>query len=59
MNLISVGYGVKNQRGVQFRIWATTVFKEYMGKGFVLDDERLKDNGGGRGTYERVVRPHT
>lgn len=54
-----MGYGVKNQRGVQFRIWATTVFKKYMGKGFVLDDERLKDNGGGRGTYERVVRPHT
>lgn len=45
--IISVGYRVKSQRGVQFRIWATTVLKEYMRKGFALDDERLKGNGGG------------
>lgn len=45
--IISVGYRVKSQRGVQFRIWATGVLKEYMKKGFVLDDERLKGNGGG------------
>ena len=45
--IISVGYRVKSQRGVQFRIWATKVLKEYMIKGFVLDDERLKGNGGG------------
>lgn len=45
--IISVGYRVKSQRGVQFRIWATALLKEYMRKGFVLDDERLKGNGGG------------
>lgn len=45
--IISVGYRVKSQRGVQFRIWATGVLKEYMRKGFVLDDDRLKGNGGG------------
>jgi len=45
--IISVGYRVKSQRGVQFRIWATGVLKEYMKKGFAMDDERLKGNGGG------------
>lgn len=45
--IISVGYRVKSQRGVQFRIWATNILKEYMRKGFVLDDERLKGNAGG------------
>jgi len=45
--IISVGYRVKSQRGVQFRIWATSVLKEYMKKGFAMDDERLKGNGGG------------
>jgi hypothetical protein len=45
--VISVGYRVKSQRGVQFRIWASSVIKEYMKKGFVLDDNRLKELGGG------------
>lgn len=45
--IISVGYRVKSQRGVQFRIWATGILKEYMRKGFALDDERLKNLGGG------------
>ena len=45
--IISVGYRVKSQRGVQFRIWATNILKEYLKKGFVLDDERLKGNAGG------------
>ena len=45
--IISVGYRVKSQRGVQFRIWATNVLKEYMIKGFAMDDERLKGNAGG------------
>ena len=45
--IISVGYRVKSQRGVQFRIWATGILKEYMRKGFALDDERLKSLGGG------------
>lgn len=41
--IISVGYRVKSQRGTQFRIWATNILKEYMKKGFVMDDERLKN----------------
>ena len=45
--IISVGYRVKSHRGVQFRLWATGILKEYMKKGFVLDDERLKNLGGG------------
>ena len=45
--IISVGYRVKSQRGVQFRIWATGILKEYMRKGFALDDERLKNLGSG------------
>ncbi|MDP3831917.1 MAG: RhuM family protein, partial [Ignavibacteriaceae bacterium] len=40
--IISVGYRVKSQRGTQFRIWATQRLKEYIVKGFALDDERLK-----------------
>lgn len=40
--IISVGYRVNSRRATQFRIWATGVLKEYMTKGFVLDDERLK-----------------
>lgn len=45
--IISVGYRVKSHRGTQFRIWATGILKEYMKKGFALDDERLKNLGGG------------
>lgn len=45
--IISVGYRVKSLRGTQFRIWATGILKEYMRKGFALDDDRLKGNGGG------------
>lgn len=40
--IISVGYRVNSKRATKFRIWATTVLKEYMIKGFALDDERLK-----------------
>lgn len=40
--IISVGYRVNSRRATQFRIWATNVLKEYIKKGFVLDDERLK-----------------
>lgn len=42
--IISVGYRVKSQRGTQFRIWATQTLREFLIKGFVLDDERLKLN---------------
>ena len=45
--IISVGYRVKSKRGTQFRIWATGILKEYMRKGFALDDGRLKNLGGG------------
>lgn len=45
--IISAGYRVKSKRGTQFRIWATGILKEYMRKGFALDDERLKNLGGG------------
>lgn len=43
--IISVGYRVKSLRGTQFRIWATQRLKEYIIKGFTLDDERLKQGG--------------
>ena len=39
--IISVGYRIKSHRGTQFRIWATQKLKEYIIKGFVMDDERL------------------
>ncbi len=45
--IISVGYRVNSFRGVQFRIWATQVLKEYMVKGFVMNDDLLKRAGGG------------
>jgi hypothetical protein len=46
--IISVGYRVSSHRGTQFRIWATARLKEYLIKGFVMDDERLKRLGGGK-----------
>ncbi len=45
--IISVGYRVKSLRGTQFRIWATQVLKEYLRKGFALNDDLLKQSGGG------------
>lgn len=45
--IISVGYRVKSLRGTQFRIWAISILKEYMKKGFAIDDDRLKRLGGG------------
>ncbi len=45
--IISVGYRVKSLRGTQFRIWANSVLKEYLIKGFVMNDELLKKAGGG------------
>ena len=53
--IISVGYRVKSLRGTQFRQWATKRLNEYIRKGFVLDDERLK-NGGGRYFKELLQR---
>ena len=45
--IISVGYRVHSYRGVQFRIWATKVLKEYIVKGFAMNDDLLKRAGGG------------
>lgn len=48
--ILAVGYRVRSPRGVQFRRWASTVLKEFLHKGFVMDDERLK-NPDGRPDY--------
>ncbi len=54
--IISVGYRVKSYRGVQFRIWATQVLKEYLIKGFALNDELLKNAGKGNYFDELLAR---
>lgn len=54
--IISVGYRVKSLRGTQFRIWATQILKEYMIKGFAMDDDRLKNLGGGGYWHELLER---
>jgi hypothetical protein len=52
--IISVGYRVKSHRGTQFRIWSTKRLKEYIIKGFTLDDDRLKQ-GGNRNYFEELM----
>lgn len=54
--IISVGYRVKSHRGTQFRIWATQRLREYIIKGFAMDDDRLKQNGGGNYFDELLAR---
>ena len=54
--IISVGYRVKSHRGTQFRIWATQRLREFIIKGFTLDDERLKQTGGGNYFEELLAR---
>ncbi len=54
--IISVGYRVKSHRGTQFRIWATQRLREYIVKGFAMDDERLKRAGGGNYFEELLAR---
>ncbi|TES89936.1 MAG: cell filamentation protein Fic, partial [Desulfobacteraceae bacterium] len=54
--IISVGYRVKSHRGTQFRIWATQRLREYIIKGFTLDDERLKQADGGNYFDELLAR---
>ena len=54
--IIAVGYRVKSPRGTQFRTWATERLEEYMVKGFTMDDERLKGNGGGNYWRELLER---
>lgn len=53
--IISVGYRVKSIRGTQFRIWATQRLREYIIKGFALDDERLKQGGGNARYFEELL----
>lgn len=54
--VISVGYRVKSLEGVRFRKWATAKIKEYIIKGYAMDDERLKNLGGGKYFYELLNR---
>ncbi|MBK8828210.1 MAG: virulence RhuM family protein [Saprospiraceae bacterium] len=54
--IISVGYRVKSHRGVQFRKWATALIKEYLIKGFAMNDDRLKEAGGGNYFDELLAR---
>ena len=54
--IISVGYRVKSHRGVQFRKWATALIKEYLIKGFAMNDEKLKEAGGGNYFDELLAR---
>ena len=54
--IISVGYRINSIRGTQFRIWATQRLREYIIKGFALDDERLKEAGGGNYFDELLAR---
>ncbi len=54
--IISIGYRVKSLRGVQFRIWATERLREYLVKGFTMNDDLLKQNGGGEYFEELLER---
>jgi hypothetical protein len=54
--IIAVGYRVRSPRGTQFRIWATERLREYLIKGFALDDERLKRDGDGNYFEELLAR---
>ena len=51
--ILAVGYRVKSRRGIHFRRWATDILKEYMRKGFAMNDDLLKEAGGG--TYFREL----
>ncbi len=53
--IISLGYRVKSHRGTQFRIWATQRLREYIVKGFTLDDERLKQGGTKNAYYDELL----
>jgi hypothetical protein len=53
--IISVGYRVRSHRGTQFRMWATQRLREYIIKGFTLDDERLKDGGVRNDYFDELI----
>ncbi len=54
--ILAVGYRVRSHRGTQFRIWATARLREYLVKGFAMDDSRLKEAGGGQYFEELLAR---
>ena len=54
--ILAVGYRVRSPRGTEFRRWASTVLKEYLEKGFAMNDERLKNLGGGNYWKELLAR---
>ena len=54
--ILAIGYRVRSPRGVQFRLYASTILKEYIEKGFAMDDERLKEAGGGHYFKELLAR---
>ncbi|WP_196449538.1 virulence RhuM family protein [Planomonospora sp. ID82291] len=53
--VLAVGYRVRSPRGIQFRQWATTTLREYLVKGFVLNDRRLKEPGGGFDYFDELL----
>jgi hypothetical protein len=53
--ILAVGYRVRSPRGVQFRRWASTVLKEFLTKGFVMDDERLKNPDGSPDYFDEML----
>ena len=53
--ILAVGYRVRSPRGVQFRRWASTILKEYLAKGFVMDDERLKNPDGRTDYFDEML----
>ena len=53
--ILAVGYRVRSPRGVQFRRWASTVLKEYLIKGFVMDDERMKNPDGRPDHFDEML----
>src|SRR5690625_3120085 len=53
--ILAVGYRVRSPRGAQFRRWANTVLKEYLQKGFVMDDERLKNPDGRLDHFDEML----
>ena len=54
--IISIGFRVNSKKAIKFRTWANKIIKEYMIKGFTMDDERLKGNGGGNYWKEFLAR---
>ncbi len=53
--ILAVGYRVRSPRGVQFRLWASTALKEFLLKGFVMDDERLKNPDGRPDHFDQML----